>query len=269
MSEDGTADFLNSLSDSRIRVIHQDYHDYLETHNRGFYEAAAEWVAKLDSDDIALPTRLEKQYNFILENPDVAAVFSSYRRIGQAGKKLGVYHLNKDYVNRPFLDGFVTLSTMLCSKEAFLSVGGYRKVAYPVDDFDLALMLQERFKLGVIQEPLIEYRFQSNSFTPQRINTINMMRRYVRFCAVKRRQGMPEPSLVEFLEHYLELPFIKRLYRMIQDQGELYRRLATSYTLGGQTFKGLYFLFLALAFDPKDTFGKIASLFTDIFRKFK
>lgn len=268
-SEDGTADFLNSLSDSRIRVIHQENRGLFETIKRGFQEASAEWVARLDADDIALPNRLEKQYNFVAEHPDVAAVFCAYRRIGPSGKTLGVYSLKKDYVDDPMLHNFITHSTMLCNKEAFLSVGGYREAAYPVDDLDLTLRLQEKFKLGVIEEPLIEYRFHSRSFTPQHINTINMMRRYVRACAVKRRQGMPEPSLLQFLEQDLELPFLRRLFRMIQDQGELYRRLAISYVLGGQTFRGFYFGLLAMTMDPRYSWGRIASLVTGVFRRLK
>lgn len=265
-SKDGTADFLNSLSDSRIRVIHQENPGYVETYNRGFQEASAEWVARLDADDIALPNRLEKQYNFVVEHPDVVAVFSGYRRIGLSGKPFGIYYLKKDWVDDPFLYGYVTHSTMLCNKEAFLSVGGYRG---KIHDLDLALRLQDKFKLGVIEEPLIEYRFHPQSFTPKHLGIISMMRRYARFCTEKRRQGMPEPSLVEFLEQDLELPFLKRLFRMIRDQGELYRRLAISYTLGGQTFRGLYFSLLAILTDPKDTWGKIVSLFTAPFRRLK
>lgn len=211
---------------------------------------------------------MEKQYSFVVEHPDIAAVFCSYRRIGTSGKSLGIYSLRKDYVEDPLLQGFITHSTMLCSKSVFWSVGGYREMAYPVDDLDLTLRLQERFAPEVVEEPLIEYRFRSQSFTPNHLNTISMMRRYVRFCAVKRRQGMSEPELIKFLEQDLEVPFLIRLIRLIQAQGEFYRRLAISSTLGGQTFRGLYFLLLAMLMDPKDTFRRISSLFLGVFKKF-
>lgn len=268
-SKDGTADFLNSLSDSRVRVIHQENRGLFETLVRGFEEASAEWVARLDADDIALPNRLEKQYDFIAKHPDVVAVFCSYRRIGPSGKTFGVYHLKRDWADDPMLRGYITNSTMLCNKKAFFSVGGYREVARPVEDLDLPLRLQEKFKLGVIEEPLIEYRFHPQSNQVKHTNTILMMRRYVRLCSENRRKGMPEPSLLEFLEHDLELPFLKRLFRMIQDQGVLYLRLAIDYMLDGQRLKGLYFLLLAMAMNPMNSCGRITSLFTSLFKTLK
>jgi glycosyltransferase involved in cell wall biosynthesis len=268
-STDGTADFLNSLNDSRIRIIHQENRGLFESLIRGFREASAEWVARLDSDDIALPNRLEKQYNYAAGHPEAAAVFSSYRRIGTSGKTLGVYHLKQNWADDPSLHGYVTNSTMLCNKSAFFSVGGYKEAAYPVEDLDLPLRLQERYKLGVIEEPLTEYRYRPRSNQVKHLNTVCLVRRYVRFCALKRRQGMPEPPLVKFLEHDLELPILKRLFRMVQDQGELYRRLAIDYMLDSQTFRGLFYLLLALPMDPKCTLGKILSLSTGLFRRLK
>lgn len=259
-STDGTADFLNSLRDNRIRIIHQENRGYLRTINSGFQGASAEWVARLDADDIALSNRLEKQYEFILAHPNMAAVFSSYRRIGESGKTLGTYILKKEVINSPMLYGFVTHSTMLCNKAAFSSVGGYREKAYPEDDLDLTLRLQERYKLGVIEAPLIEYRFLTQSFTPNHIGLINFMKRYVRSCAVERRKGKPEPSLLQFLEKDLELPFYKRLFWMLEGQGELYRRLALAYMLGGQTLRGLLFVPLITLISPIHTFKRITSL---------
>lgn len=268
-SKDGTADFLNSLSDKRIRVIHQKNRGLCETLNRGCREASSLWIARLDQDDIALPNRLEKQYNFVLEHPEVATVFCSYRRIGESGKTFGVYSLKKDFVDDPMLHGYPPQSTMLCNKKALLMVGGYREEFYPVDDLDLALRLVEKFRLGVNEEPLIEYRFHLQSFTFKYFNILLTMRRYVRFCAVIRRKGMLEPSLLQFLKQEFELPFQKRLFRMMQDQGSIYRRLAISYMLGGRKFRGLYFLLLAIAMDPKENCKRVVLHFTGLFKRFK
>jgi len=42
--------------------------------NRGADEARSQIIAFTDSDDVSLPTRLEKQFRFLRENPDVGAV---------------------------------------------------------------------------------------------------------------------------------------------------------------------------------------------------
>ena len=269
-STDGTADFLNSLRDRRIRVIHQENRGLCETLNRGVREASSQWIARLDQDDIALPNRLEKQYKFVLEHPDIVAVFSYIKRIGPSGSIFGVYSYSlntHDPTYDPLLHGVIQHSTMFCNKAAFLSVGGYRKVFYPNDDLDLTLRLAEKFRLGAIKEPLVKYRIHFEASTLKVFYKRQMMGRYVTFCATRRRQGMSEPSLSEFLEHYQKAPFLKRFSRIIKDRGIFYFRLSGTYLLDGQIFKALCYLSLAILMDPWNSSKRTIVLLKDFFKR--
>ena len=42
-----------------------------EALNRGLKECSSEWVARMDGDDISLPNRFQKQFDFLKENPEV------------------------------------------------------------------------------------------------------------------------------------------------------------------------------------------------------
>ena len=61
--------------DDRVRSLRQERNMGVScARNRGIYDAAGDFVALMDSDDISLPTRLEKQLRFLQENPEIGAL---------------------------------------------------------------------------------------------------------------------------------------------------------------------------------------------------
>lgn len=71
-STDESADYLNSLQDERIRLIRNPVNIGLtKSLNIGLKAAMGKYIARMDSDDIALPQRFEKQYAYMEAHPDV------------------------------------------------------------------------------------------------------------------------------------------------------------------------------------------------------
>lgn len=79
-SSDKTADILEDYArkDKRIRIItNKENKGLIYSLNVGLDNAKGTYVARMDDDDdVSLPTRLEKQYNFMEENKDFAVVSS-------------------------------------------------------------------------------------------------------------------------------------------------------------------------------------------------
>ncbi|WP_296507204.1 glycosyltransferase family 2 protein [Rhodoferax sp.] len=70
-SRDATLSYLSMQSDPRIRVIFlEKNHGLIFARNRGFDESRGQYIAIMDADDIAHPTRLEEQYQ-VLERGEV------------------------------------------------------------------------------------------------------------------------------------------------------------------------------------------------------
>ena len=69
-STDETPNILESMSD-HVRHIRQDRAGASVARNRGILASAGEYVAFLDADDIWHPEKLEIQYVFMRDNPDV------------------------------------------------------------------------------------------------------------------------------------------------------------------------------------------------------
>ena len=82
---------LFAAKDKRIRVITNEQNKGLiYSLNLGLDEARGKYIARMDDDDIALPTRFEKQYAFMEQNPDFAVVGSWIGR-PENGKKWGFH----------------------------------------------------------------------------------------------------------------------------------------------------------------------------------
>lgn len=100
-SEDDTVGVLCSLSrkDSRVKVLSNTRHQFIETLNMGMDAAHGEYIARIDSDDIMQPDRLVKQVSCLDRDPSLAVcctwaeTFPDRRIIGTAanGKIKQIY----------------------------------------------------------------------------------------------------------------------------------------------------------------------------------
>lgn len=74
-STDSTGEILNgfALRDERIKVHTNEVNLKLPASlNKAIALSKGKYIARMDADDICLPDRLEKQYNFMQQNPEVA-----------------------------------------------------------------------------------------------------------------------------------------------------------------------------------------------------
>jgi len=68
-STDGTAAWLDSVRDPRVRVLHQQNIGLALTLNKGIGLARGAYIARQDADDISRPERLAKQVAYMDAHP--------------------------------------------------------------------------------------------------------------------------------------------------------------------------------------------------------
>lgn len=79
-SDSTTESFLKKIDDQRVRVFrNQTNIGVTKSLIIGFEMARGKYIARMDSDDIALDYRIEKQVEYMEENPDVIVCGSSIR----------------------------------------------------------------------------------------------------------------------------------------------------------------------------------------------
>jgi glycosyltransferase involved in cell wall biosynthesis len=87
-STDNGADIINSINDSRIRLVRQKNAGVSAARNHGIQQANAEWVAFLDADDWYHPQYLETLHQLICQHPSVSVVATQYKSINHAPGKI-------------------------------------------------------------------------------------------------------------------------------------------------------------------------------------
>ena len=164
-SDDNTLEIANVYQEkypNKIVILRNEKNMGLNhTLNRCLDKVTGEYVARMDGDDICIPTRFEKQVRFLQENPDYAIVSSPMVYFDEKGDfgigKAIEYPKREDFiVGNPFCHAPVMIRT-----EAYKKVGGYTvdKRMLRVEDVDLWFKLYEAGYKGYnIQEPLYKMR---------------------------------------------------------------------------------------------------------------
>jgi len=265
-SKDSSAEYLNSLTDPRLEVVHQENIGLCHSLNKAIIKLTeSEFIARLDQDDVSFPTRLEEQINFLSQNPDYAGVFSNIIRIGADGREFGYYQssasdLIGNYESSEY--GSIVHSTMMLRREKFLELGGYRQEVYPVDDYDLLLRLSEKAPLAVMKKPLVKYRIHGKAGTFKSFWQMDMNTRYVEQMHCLRTQGEAEIPLEKWLElnNLNKISPVKRLAIYLHGFGKLYFREAGKLIGEGKKMLGILYLFVAFCCYPKFVAKRLSAL---------
>lgn len=159
-----------SFNDPRIRIIDNEKNMGLtRSLNRGLAEARGTYIARMDSDDIAMPQRFEKQRKFLDTHLDIAGVGTGIALID----KKGTVQRIKGALTDPELIRFrlafqnqLVHSSMMLRADALRAVSGYSEEFVHAQDLELwGRMSAAGYRFSNISEPLMHYRLHEASIT--------------------------------------------------------------------------------------------------------
>lgn len=171
-------------SDDRIKVIINPKNlGLVETLNRAFKICKGEYFARMDSDDIAINTRLENQLEY-LERNNYDFIFSGVNIINEEGKyqySTDDVELNSKQTANLFRYGNISKHpTWFFKKKIFEKLGGYRQISY-CEDYDFILRaVKEGFRVSKIKGLYLNYRIRENS-----ISRSNLLKQFLYSLEIK------------------------------------------------------------------------------------
>ncbi|WP_019502758.1 glycosyltransferase [Pseudanabaena sp. PCC 6802] len=175
-SSDRTVSIIKSFTDPRIKL-------FCFPKNRGaavavnhcIAEAKGEFIALLNSDDVFVVDKLEKQVDFLDRNPQVGAVFSYAQFIDEDSQEIAntEHHYAKVFLqhNRSrfkWLNHFFYHGNCLCHpsilirKECYDTVGNYDRRLAQLPDFDFWIRLCQKYEIFILPENLVKFRIRSD-----------------------------------------------------------------------------------------------------------
>ncbi len=97
--------------------------------NHGLRHATFNWIARMDSDDIAIPTRFEQQLSFLKRNPEIDVLGSSIEefntRPGDIKRYRSLPSENDEIIRMMKFRNPLNHMTVFFRKDLALQVGGY------------------------------------------------------------------------------------------------------------------------------------------------
>lgn len=152
--------------DARIKLIDRENKGLITTLNEALELAQGDYIARMDADDISLPTRFEKQVSYLSDNPDCIAVGVLANLIDFDGDLICSYndllsHEEIDGAHIKCLGGAIVHPSAMIRRKSMID--GYSMLYPHAEDLDLWLRLAEVGFLANIPERLFLYRQHVNS----------------------------------------------------------------------------------------------------------
>ncbi|NUM25234.1 MAG: glycosyltransferase [Candidatus Buchananbacteria bacterium] len=156
------------LTDQRIIYIKNKVNQGIVFNlNLALQRAQSEIIARMDGDDVCEPDRFAKQYEFLQQHPEVAAVGSFIKIIDENGKIIDQRTKPVDFEQmkkKLLVYSPVVHASLLYRKSAVLALGGYRDKYLYCEDIDLFYRLvYSGHILANIPEFLYYYRYHHDS----------------------------------------------------------------------------------------------------------
>ena len=169
-STDNTDAVVASFGDARIRYLHNEHNSGAAlTRNYALREAQGEWIAFLDSDDLWLPKKLEKQLNFMNRNGYVFS-YHEYVKIDEESRPLNVYVSGPDTVTKRkmYHYGYPGCLTFMYSAKALglIQIKDIKKN----NDYAILLQLCKKANCYLLKENLAQYRIRKKSISHDKLS---------------------------------------------------------------------------------------------------
>lgn len=127
--------------------------------NFGVSHANQEWIAFLDSDDLWLDTKLEKQFQLHLEDPTLM-ISQTAEKWFQSGKEVKQKRHQIPAEGECFARCLelccISASAVILNKSVFIAEGGFDTDFVVCEDYDLWLRLSRKYSVGLVSQPLVE-----------------------------------------------------------------------------------------------------------------
>lgn len=168
-STDGTSDILEKYR-KWVEVLHQENAGPAAAKNAGIKLASGEFICFLDADDIFLPDKIHMQLDLMQDNSSVGLVHTGVNWINENGEIFKVdfktsIHDKEEQIFQLLIANYITSSSVMIRRDVFRDVGLFNEKLKYAEDYEMWLRIIRNFRIEVISQPLICYRWHGRNLT--------------------------------------------------------------------------------------------------------
>ena len=268
--DDGSTDeslgILQSFDDPRLRLISRENRGLPVSLNEGLAAARGEYVARQDADDLSLPTRLEREVEYLDRHRAVGLVGTNYTIIDEddvAQSTTSVFTHPDDLAVAQICSNQYGHGSVMFRRELVLGLGGYDPTVGHVEDYDLFVRIARVSKIANLAEPLYLWRRRSEGITLS-----NHEAQIAQAFAVRDREFgrlLADRRRFRLVTSIHPLGFQPSVGAYFTKKAMLFRDLAYLYRANGHRRRAIAMQLLALAHAPwqRQNLLRLALLFRD------
>lgn len=199
-SSDDTPNIINTYKDSRIKYIRfPNNKGVSHARNAGIKASAGQYIAFQDSDDTWDLTKLEKQYDYLMSNPNYNVVYTKMR-CNCSELSIPDFYTPNDTITENELSGFIYkpllirnyigAPTLLIEKSIITESNLFDESMKSLEDWDFILRIAAKHPIGYIDEPLHIYNLHNNDHV-----SLHVEHHFESLCKIISRN---KKSLIEY-----------------------------------------------------------------------
>lgn len=173
-STDKTLEILNDYErkDSRIVLINQENKGLTKSLNIGIKKAKGKYIARMDSDDISHPQRLQKQIEFLENNQDYALLGCNVIKIDESSDELEknkTKYSYEDIYKRFKYGNCIAHGSVMINKQLIGELLEYDENFKYSQDYRLWTKIAKKYKVANTYEHLYYLRLHDNSISKTKL----------------------------------------------------------------------------------------------------
>lgn len=154
-----------ALLDKRIRIVKQANKGLVATLNHHITTTKTEFIARMDADDISLPTRIDEQISYLKSNPNIGVLGCLTQNIAHDDTPLdiNVRPSNSDCL-KLLSGGYCQLAgpSIAARRKCLIDAGLFKHSEFPAEDYGLWTRIARIDKYNLFLLPKVLYYYRVN-----------------------------------------------------------------------------------------------------------
>ncbi len=213
-SRDGSPDVIRRFADKRLNLVAFEKNRGISAAmNNAISRANGEFIAILNSDDFALPQRLERQVAFLDANPQISGVFGLPKIVDEGGRPTRPFFdftlpfSLPDLSRKSLLRHFFYHGNLLCAPTAMIrrsvytEIGSYDLRLTNLQDFDMWVRLCTGHDIKIMRDELTAFRILANARNMSAPRRDSILRSQFETAQILRRFRSMNPAVLREIFH--------------------------------------------------------------------
>lgn len=166
------------LKDKRVKLFSSSHNGLVSVLNKGIQLSNGKYIARMDADDISLPSRFSTQIDYLQADNSIGVIGTKTLVIDEYGsfKNNGIYKFDADGINiRMLKENHLCHPSVMIRRELFIKYGLYNQMYKHAEDYELWLRFSKNTKLYNTDEILLMYREHDSNISLTKFAEQSMM----------------------------------------------------------------------------------------------